>query len=134
MRAVLKIAILCWAPLAWSAEHTLRVTATAYNSTHAQTDAHPNTGAWGDTLVPGMKVLAVSPDLVRTGLKRGAQVRIDGIEGVWTVLDRTPSRLRNHIDLYMGENVRKARKFGRRKVTIRWLDDAQAPAAGDPTP
>ena len=122
MRTLLKIALIFWAPLALSAEHTLRVTATAYNSTHAQTDAQPNQGAWGDTLEPGMQVLAVSPDLVQKGLKRGVQVRIDGIKGIWTVMDRTPSRLRNHIDLYMGENVRKARKFGRRKVTIRWVD------------
>ena len=122
MRTLLKIALICWVPLALSAEHTLRVTATAYNSTHAQTDAQPNQGAWGDTLEPGMQVLAVSPDLVQKGLKRGVQVRIDGIKGIWTVMDRTPSRLRNHIDLYMGENVRKARKFGRRKVTIRWVD------------
>jgi 3D (Asp-Asp-Asp) domain-containing protein len=123
MRTLLKIALICWAPLALSAEQTLRVTATAYNSTHAQTDTQPNEGAWGDTLEPGMKVLAVSPDLVQKGLQRGVEVRIDGIKGVWTVLDRTPSRLRNHIDLYMGEDVRKARKFGRRKVTIRWVDE-----------
>ena len=124
MRTLLKIALACWMPLAWSAEHTLRVTATAYNSTHAQTHTQPSQGAWGDTIEPGMQVLAVSPDLVEKGLERGVQVRIDGIKGVWTVMDRTPSRLRNHIDLYMGENVRNARKFGRRKVTIRWNDEA----------
>lgn len=123
MRTLLKIALCCWVSLVWGAEQTLRVTATAYNSTHAQTDTRPNQGAWGDTLEPGMQVLAVSPDLVEKGLKRGVQVKIDGVAGVWTVLDRTPSRLRNHIDLYMGENVRKARKFGRRKVTIRWVEE-----------
>jgi 3D (Asp-Asp-Asp) domain-containing protein len=124
MRTLLKIALICWAPFALCAEQTLRVTATAYNSTHAQTDTQPNQGAWGDTLEPGMQVLAVSPDLVHKGLQRGVQVRIDGVKGIWTVMDRTPSRLRNHIDLYMGEDVRKARKFGRRKVTIRWVDES----------
>lgn len=29
------------------AERVLNVIATAYNSTHAQTDAHPNIGGWG---------------------------------------------------------------------------------------
>jgi 3D (Asp-Asp-Asp) domain-containing protein len=63
----------------------------------------------------------VSPDLVRKGLKKGVKVRIDELEGEWTVLDRTPSRLRNHIDIYMGEDVEQAREWGRRKVTIRWM-------------
>jgi 3D (Asp-Asp-Asp) domain-containing protein len=74
----------------------------------------------GDRIEPGMKVIAVSPDLVRKGLKRGTKVRIDELEGEWIVLDRTPSRLRNHIDLYMGTDVAAAREWGRKKVTIRW--------------
>jgi 3D (Asp-Asp-Asp) domain-containing protein len=102
-------------------ERVLNVIATAYNSTRAQTDAHPNVGGWGDRIEPRMKVLAVSPDLVAAGLKRGTRVRIDGVRGEWIVLDRTPSRLRNHIDLYMGEDVAAARKWGRRRVTIRWI-------------
>src|SRR5512138_1011082 len=104
-------------------ERTLSVVATAYNSTRAQTDAHPNHGAWGDRIEPGMKVIAVSPDLVKKGLKRGTQVSIDKLEGEWIVLDRTPSRLRNHIDIYMGVDVPAARKWGRRKVTISWQTD-----------
>jgi 3D (Asp-Asp-Asp) domain-containing protein len=67
-----------------------------------------------------MKVIAVSRDLLKAGLKRGTKVRIDGVEGEWIVLDRTPSRLRNHIDLYMGTEVSAAREWGRKKVTIRW--------------
>ncbi len=102
-------------------ERTLCVVATAYNSTKAQTDARPNRGAWGDRIEPGMKVIAVSPDLVKKGLRRGTKVRIDGVEGEWEVLDRTPSRLRNHIDLYMGIDVKAAREWGRKKVVIRWM-------------
>ena len=107
-------------------ERTLRVLATAYNSTHAQTDARPNKGAWGDRIEPGMKVIAVSRDLLRQGLKRGTKVRIDGVEGEWVVLDRTPSRYKNRIDLYMGVDIKAARQWGRRKVTIHW--DAAEPA------
>ena len=105
---------------AFAEERELSVVATAYNSTRAQTDSRPNRGAWGDKIAPGMKIIAVSPDLVRKGLKRGTKVRIEGVEGEWTVLDRTPSRLRNHIDIYMGVDVSAAREWGRRKVTIRW--------------
>lgn len=108
------------ASLTHAEERSLVVTATAYNSTRAQTDALPNRGAWGDRLEPGMKAIAVSPDLVKKGLQRGTKVRIDGIEGEWIVLDRTPSRLSNHIDLYMGVDVAAAREWGRRRVTIRW--------------
>lgn len=110
------------AQFAHSEERALTVVATAYNSTRAQTDARPNRGAWGDLLEPGMKVIAVSPDLVKKGLVRGTKVTIDKLDGEWTVLDRTPSRLRHHIDIYMGVDVAAARKWGRRKVTITWKD------------
>jgi len=105
-------------------EQTLVVTATAYNSTPAQTVGDQNRGAWGDRLEPGMKVIAVSPDLVEKGLTRGTTVRIDGVEGEWVVLDRTPSGVTRHIDLYMGVDVAAARQWGRRKVTIRWSSTA----------
>lgn len=130
MRASLKIGLLLFVPaIVIAAEQSLLVTATAYNSTHAQTDSRPNKAAWGDRIEPGMKVLAVSPDLVRKGLKKGTKVRIDELEGEWTVLDRTPSRLRNHVDIYMGEDVQAARDWGRRKVTLRWSPQHSKPAA-----
>lgn len=130
MRAPLKLALALLIPgLAIAAEQSLRVTATAYNSTHAQTDSRPDKAAWGDSIEPGMKVLAVSPDLIRKGLEKGVKVRIDELEGEWTVLDRTPSRLRNHVDIYMGEDVEKARKWGRRKVTIRWSPETSKATA-----
>ena len=43
---------------------TLEVTATAYNSLAGQTFGHPSEAAWGDTLKPGMKAIAVSRDLI----------------------------------------------------------------------
>ena len=117
--ALLVTCILAWSP-GHAEQQSLIVLATAYNSTHAQTDQRPNKGAWGDRIEPGMKVIAVSRDLVRKGLKRGTTVRIEGVDGEWTVLDRTPSRYKNRIDLYMGLDIKAARRWGRRKVTIHW--------------
>ncbi|MBP7149181.1 MAG: 3D domain-containing protein [Acidobacteria bacterium] len=107
-------------------ERVLVVTATAYNSTPAQTHGDPHDGAWGHRIVPGMRVVAVSPDLERLGLVADTRVRIAGLPGTYTVLDRMPSHRRRAIDVYMGNDVAAARKFGRRRVEIRW----RAPRAG----
>ena len=101
-------------------EQSMTVTATAYNSTPAQTSGNPNEGAGSDEIRPGMKVLAVSPDLIESGLNRGTKVRIDGVDGVWTALDRTASRFSNRIDLYMGTDVDAAVTWGIKEVTIFW--------------
>lgn len=98
------------------------VTATAYNSVRAQTDDTPNLTAWGYTLKPGMKVVAVSSDLIKRGLTHGAWVVIDGIPGVFRVLDKMASRWRNRIDIYMGRDIKAARRWGRQKVRI-WYED-----------
>lgn len=103
-----------------AAEQSLDVTATAYNSVEAQTSKQPWLAAWGDTLAPGMKVIAVSRDLLELGLGRGTVVRIDGLEGQFVVLDKMNKRWRRKIDVYMGSDIQAARKFGRRDVTIRW--------------
>ena len=58
--------------LAAAEEQSQNVTASAYNS------AAPNEGAWGDEITPGMKVIAVSPDLIAAGLNRGTKVRVEG--------------------------------------------------------
>lgn len=104
---------------------SLNVWATAYNSTDAQTDATPHHGAWGDALdeavKPGLRVIAVSPDLLQKGLRRGQRVRIHGLKGEFIVLDKMPGRWKNRIDLYMQYDVRAARKWGRRRVKISWL-------------
>jgi 3D (Asp-Asp-Asp) domain-containing protein len=103
-------------------EHTRSVKASAYNSTVAQTDENPNEGAWGDTITPGMQVIAVSPDLLKAGLDHRVEVKIDGLSGTWTVLDRTASRHRNRIDIYMGIDVQAALEWGIREVVIHWSE------------
>jgi len=96
----------------------LKVTATAYNSVVAQTKKVPNVAAWGDTLRPGMKCIAVSNDLIKKGLKRNTPVKIEGFEGIFFVKDKMHSRWENRIDIYMGEDVQMAKEWGRKKVNI----------------
>ncbi len=101
--------------------NSLRVTATAYTSHVGQTDSTPNIAAWGDRLAPGMKVIAVSRDLLNVyGLKHRQKVRIKGLDGEFLVLDKMNKRWRKKIDIYMGMNKRNAFKWGRRKVEIQW--------------
>ncbi len=98
--------------------NSIAVTATAYNSVVSQTKSVSNVAAWGDTLVPGMKCIAVSNDLIKKGLKRNTPVKIEGFEGIFLVKDKMHSRWENRIDIYMGEDVEKAKEWGRRKVRI----------------
>lgn len=99
---------------------SLEVTATAYNSHPSQTDGDPNVTAWGDRLEPGMRAIAVSRDLIGLGLGHGAEVRIDGLPGRYVVRDKMAKRWKRKIDIYMGDDVNAALKWGRRSVTIRW--------------
>jgi len=103
---------------------SVMVTATAYNATHAQTDGSPHLGAWGDHLdaavKPGVRVIAVSQDLLKKGLRRGQRVRIQGLKGEFVVLDKMPRRWTRRIDIYMQKDVRAARRWGRRRVKISW--------------
>ncbi|MCD9514647.1 3D domain-containing protein [Photobacterium carnosum] len=96
----------------------LNVTATAYNSVSTQTDSSPSIAAWGDRLKPGMKAIAVSRDLLKMGLKRGSKVKISGLPGEYVVLDKMHHRWSRKIDIYMGKNVRAAKDWGKRRVTI----------------
>ncbi|MDP5231517.1 MAG: 3D domain-containing protein [Cellulophaga sp.] len=97
----------------------LKVTITAYNSLPSQTTAiNPSIAAWGDTLKPGMKVIAVSRDLMRNGLKYNTMVRIDTFPDTFLVKDKMHFRHRNKIDIYMGKDKKKAQEWGRRKLTI----------------
>ncbi|RLL51922.1 hypothetical protein D8Y20_07890 [Mariprofundus sp. EBB-1] len=103
-----------------NSSHSLKVTASAYNSVRSQTQGNPAIGAWGDRLKPGMKVIAVSRDLLRMGLKHNTRVKIDGLPGIYLVKDKMNKRWRRKIDIYMGRDVKSARRWGKRKVTIRW--------------
>lgn len=102
-------------------QQTLLVTATAFNSLPVQSQGKPNVGAWGDRFTPGMNVVAVSADLVSLGLTRGTTVRIDGLRDEYVVLDRMPPQWKKRIDIYMGNDVKAARSWGRREVNIYWV-------------
>lgn len=110
---------------------TVTVTATAYNATRAQTDDDPHIGAWGDHLdkaiKPGLRVIAVSPDLLQKGLRRGQRVRIHGLKGEFVVLDKMPRRWKNRIDIYMHQDIHAARKWGKRRVKVSWKEAVKSP-------
>jgi LysM repeat protein len=102
-------------------KHRIRVIATAYTSHRGQTDRTPFLAAWNNRIRPGMKIIAVSPDLIRRyGITNGTKVKISGLPGIYTVRDKMNKRLRNHIDIYMGTNRRKALRWGRRRVILYW--------------
>ena len=99
---------------------SLEVTATAHTSTHKETDSTPTLTAWGFTLKSGMKAIAVSRDLIKLGLTKGVEVTIDGLPGKYKVLDKMNKKWQKKIDIYMGNDVKKAKEWGKRKVVIRW--------------
>ena len=117
-----------------AAEVSLDVTVTAYNSVVEQTNEDPRTAAWGDELEPGMKVIAVSRDLLSMGLRRGTKVRIEGMPGEFVVLDKMNRRWERRIDVYMGEDVRAARRFGKQDTTITWDAPEASPSLIEDTP
>tara|TARA_R110002073_G_scaffold4213_1_gene27993 strand:+ start:134938 stop:135387 length:450 start_codon:yes stop_codon:yes gene_type:complete len=98
----------------------LSVKASAYNSLAYQTSTNPAIAAWGDSLKPGMKCIAVSRDLIRLGLKHNTPVKIEGLEGVYLVKDKMHLRKRKQIDIYMGVDVKKAKKWGIKRLKIKY--------------
>jgi len=99
----------------------LRVTATAYTSHSNQTDKTPFLAAWNNRIRPGMKIIAVSRDLIeKYGLTNGVKVKIKGLPGYYTVRDKMNKRFKRKIDIYMGLNKRKALKWGKRKIVLMW--------------
>lgn len=108
-----------------SNEHSLKVTASAYTSSVGETDSTPNLAAWGDTLEPGMKAIAVSRDLIEMGLTHNQEVTIEGLDGTYLVLDKMNKRWTKKIDIYMGNDVDKAREWGKKEVIIHWTVDEE---------
>ncbi len=94
------------------------VVVSAYNSVSWQTQGDPNIAAWGDTLKPEMKSIAVSRDLLRMGLTHNTMVKIDTFPDTFYVKDKMNKRWKNRIDLYMGVDIKKAREWGRKKMLI----------------
>jgi len=101
-------------------QRTMEVTATAYNSLRGQTLGNPTEAAWGDTLKPGMKAIAVSRDLIDSGLTYGTKVEIENLPGKYIVRDKMNARWTKKIDIYMDTSRSKALEWGNKKVTIRW--------------
>lgn len=99
---------------------TIRVTATAYNSTKRQTEGDPFIGAFGDSLKPGVKSIAVSRDLYRLGLRHNTFVTIEGLKGIYLVKDKMHERWKNKIDIYMGTDIISAKRWGRKKVNVHY--------------
>jgi len=97
---------------------TMKVSASAYNSTVEQTNSAPFIGAWGDRLMPGVKSIAVSRDLLKRGLTHNSVVKIEGFDGEYIVKDKMNKRWKNKIDIYMGLDKKAAKDWGIRKVTI----------------
>jgi 3D (Asp-Asp-Asp) domain-containing protein len=103
----------------------MEVTATAYTSSVRETDSTPFLAAWGNTLKPGMKSIAVSRDLLELGLTNNTKVKIKGLEGHYLVLVKMNKRWEKKIDIYMGTDVKKAREWGKKTVTIYWEEEAK---------
>ena len=112
-------------PKTISKYHSLRVTATAYTSSRSQTDRTPFLAAWMNKLKPGVKSIAVSRDLLKMGLGNGTVVTIDGFSHKYKVLDKMNKRWRKKIDIYMGTNRRRALRWGKKGVTIRWAKTSE---------
>lgn len=99
--------------------NTVTVTATAYVAGRGKRK-RPARGAWGDVLDPKAKTVAVSSDLMEMGLTRGAKLRINGMEGEFTVLDTMHPRKEKTIDIFFGQDRKAALQWGRRTLTISW--------------
>ena len=127
MKLILKIGLIFFIALAFESCKeegqwvSLEVIASAYNSTKAQTDGSPYRTAWGDSLYPGLKSIAVSRDLIKMGLTHNTKVKIEGFDGIFVVNDKMHSKWRKKIDIYFGNDVQAARKWGRKKVRIEYL-------------
>lgn len=101
-------------------KNTIKVTASAYNSLANQTNSNPSITAFGDSLKPGLRYIAVSRDLLDSGLVHNTKVKIQGFDSLFTVKDKMNRRYRKHIDIYMGIDVKKARKWGKKKLNIEY--------------
>ncbi len=104
-------------PYVWK---SIEVTATAYNSVSWQTQGNPVIAAWGDSLKPEIPSIAVSRNLINSGLKHNTPVKIEGFDSIFLVRDKMHRRWQNRIDIYMGTDITKAKEWGRQKITIQY--------------
>lgn len=99
---------------------TLTVKAKAYVSHGRKKKSGYPRGAWGDTLTPDIRAIAVSPDLVDAGLGYKTRLTIEGLPGEYEVLDLMHGRWRKTIDIYFGDDRKAARLWGNRTISISW--------------
>lgn len=109
----------------------LDVEVSAYNSVPSQTLGDPNIGAWGDTLSYRQKSIAVSRDLIEMGLGHNSKVMIEGLPGVYLVKDKMAARWKKRVDIFMGDKVEKAKKWGVKKLSIVYAVEKEAEASND---
>jgi len=103
----------------------LEVTASAYTIAEDETKrGHRGLAAWGDRIKPGMRVIAVSRDLIKRNLGHGARVKIEGLPGIYHVRDKMHRRWRNKIDILV-PTKKQAFRWGKRTVRIKWLADGE---------
>ncbi len=111
-----------------------KVKVTAYNSLAYQT--RPGTDgtitAWGDKLVDSIPSIAISRDLLDSGLTHGTQVWIEGYTYPFVVNDKMNRRYRNRIDIHMGKDVKKAREFGVKTLRLCIDSPTSDESANDP--
>ncbi|MBI9079423.1 MAG: 3D domain-containing protein [Pseudodesulfovibrio sp.] len=97
------------------------VNASAYTDRPVETKKYAvGIAAWGDKLIPGMKAIAVSRDLIPLGLGHNAEVIIRGLSGKYHVLDKMNKRWEHKIDIFFGDDLSLAKKWGKRKIVISW--------------
>ena len=99
---------------------TFQVTATAYNSLAYQTNSNPNITAFGDSLKPGLRYIAISRDLLDSGLIYNTKVKIQGFDSLYIVKDKMNQRYRKRIDIYMDNDIKKAKAWGKRNIIIEY--------------
>jgi 3D (Asp-Asp-Asp) domain-containing protein len=126
------LAWLCILPIAApsfaeQAFRSLEVKASGYVSTPGHATKAFSRTASGHALKPGMKVIAVSPDLIEAGLTEGTVVNISGLPGEYVVLDIMAAKWTNKIDIYFGNDLAAAKRWGVRKVTISWIGQLDHP-------
>lgn len=100
------------------ANKQIKVTATAYNSLAYQTNSNPHITAFGDSLKIGLPYIAFSRDLLDSGLVHNTKVKLEGFDNLFIVKDKMNKRWRKRIDIYMGTDVKKAKQWGKKKITI----------------
>ncbi len=70
-----------------------------------------------------MNAIAVSRDLIPLGLDHNKEVYIEGLPGTYLVKDKMAARWTKKIDIYMAEDIERAKEWGEKEVEIRFEKD-----------